>query len=107
VTTPSWLQKAEDQLSSHALLLHAVSALSTLVKSALVSKHTDAYEVLQSIERAIDTMIAGFDGKISRDEVEKHLRVLLDRAAAITGPDDQAVDAAIAAKFPAGGSDGQ
>jgi hypothetical protein len=101
VSTKSWLQKAEDQLGSHALVLHAIEALGKLVKHALVDRGVDAYSVLQAVERMIDTVVAGFDGKVTKDEVEKHLRDLLDRVEA----NDRAADAALAAKFP-GGSGG-
>lgn len=101
----SWLERAEDQLKNHAAALHLIEGLAKLVKRALVDPGTDTYAVLQAVERAFGTLIAGFDGKISASEVEKHLRELGERLA----KNDQKADRALDEKFDGsgGGTDGQ
>jgi len=96
----SWIERAESQLKAHSTTLHALQAIGALVKRALVDPKSDTFVVIQIIERMTDALIAGFDGKMTSDEVEKHLLELSERLAA----NDQAADTALDKKFPSGGA---
>ncbi len=97
----TWLQRAEESLEKHATALKIIEGIASLVKDALVKPNTDANAVLQAIERAIDTLIKGFDGKVTQTEVDKVIQGMRDRIAVR----DAAKDAALDAKFEDGGSD--
>lgn len=88
----SWLERAEDQLKTHAATLRGLETIASIVKRATPSDWQIAIEV---IEKITDTLIAGFDGKITQDEIEKHLRDLADRIRA----SDEAADRALDDKF--------
>lgn len=101
----TWIDKAKDQLAHHEQALHIIEAIAKLVKETLVKPDSNAFAVLQAIEKAIDTLTAGFDGRVNRAEVDKQIRELVDRFAS----DDAAIDARIAARAraEAGGTDDQ
>jgi hypothetical protein len=72
-----------------------ISALSEVVKTALVKRNVDAYQVLQLIERAFDQLVDGFSDKVTVAETEKRIKELIDQLAS----NDAAADEALATKF--------
>ena len=94
----SWIDQAQQQLTNHATALRALDLIGQAAKQALVARGVDPMHVLQVIERTTDKIRAGFFGKMSEEEVTKHLSDLFAQIA----KDDATVDAAIDAKF--GGS---
>ncbi len=95
----SWLERAEAQLEQHSAALKIIEGIAHLVRDALVKPDTDTRVVLTSIEHAITTLIKGFDGKVTRDEVDKAIREMGLRR----DERDAAKDAALDAKFDTGG----
>lgn len=91
----TWLEKAESQLKTHGAALRGIEAISSLVKQALENPHWNVLAVIQAIDKIADTLITGFDGKITSDEVDKHLREMVERLRS----NDEAADKAIDAKF--------
>lgn len=85
----SWLERAEDQLKTHAATLRGLEAIASIVKHTAPSNWQTAIEV---IEKITDTLIAGFDGKITQDEIEEHLRDLVNRVRASDETADRALD---------------
>lgn len=97
----TWLEKAEAQLTQHALALKIIEGVAHLVADALVKPDSDAHAVLQAVERGLQTIIDGFDGKISHEEADKVIKSLLDRRAMMHAAIDRRIDD----KFEDGGSD--
>lgn len=91
----TWLDKAKAQLAQHEQLLEVVEAIASVAKATLVKPGSDPYVVLQGIERLIDTLKAGFDGKVTHVEVDKQRAAFLDQLR----EGDAAIDASIDAKF--------
>lgn len=98
----TWIDRAEAQLEQHGTALKIIEGIAHIVKDALVKPDSNAHAVLKAIESAIDTLIKGFDDKVTREEVDKLIRELNDRRAARNAAKDAALDA----KFDDGGSNG-
>lgn len=75
----TWIDRAQAQLESHSTALKVIAGIGTLVKQTLVDPKSDAFAVLQAIERALDSLVAGFEGKISKEEVEAMVAKMLER----------------------------
>jgi hypothetical protein len=91
----SWLDHAESQLAAHANTLHAIEAIASIVKKALVDPGSDVYAVIQVIEKIADTLISGFSHKVDAAEVRKQLGVLTAKLLS----NDEAADKALDTKF--------
>jgi hypothetical protein len=88
----SLVDRVEQQLKQHVTAIKALEGISQLVKTALVDPKSDAYTVIQIIERVIDTLIAGFDGKVTRAEVEDVITKMLQRRTSRDARFDDALD---------------
>jgi hypothetical protein len=93
----TWLDRAKDQLETHATTLHAVSAIGKLVKKALVDPSTDTYAVIQVIEKITDALIASFEtgGKVSAEDIEKQILAVFKSEESV----NEAADRKLAEKF--------
>jgi hypothetical protein len=93
----TWIERAKDQLETHATTLHAVSAIGQLVKKALVDPSTDTYAVIQVIERITDALIASFDtgAKVTREDIEKQIAEVFKSEETV----NEAADRKLAEKF--------
>jgi hypothetical protein len=91
----NWIERAQEQLSTHAQTLHGIELIGKLLKNALVDPNTDTFAVIQLAEKIISTLISGFDGKIDSTEIAKQLDVL--KASLLSN--DEAADTALAEKF--------
>jgi hypothetical protein len=89
----SRLQQVEKQLLAQITAVKGIETINTIITSALADTgHGDLSVVVQTIGKIIEAVIAGFDGKVSADEVEKQLRALSDRIAANDAATDRALD---------------
>lgn len=88
----NWIERAEQQLTNHAVVLRAIEGIGRLIKTALVDPKNDANAVLQVVERVIDALIAGFDGKVTRAEVEGIIAKMNERKEERDSRFDKALD---------------
>lgn len=93
----TWIERAKDQLETHAATLHAVEAIGKLVKKALIDPGTDTYAVIQVIEKITDVLIASFEkgGKISKEDIEKQVLAVFKSEESV----NEAADRKLAEKF--------
>lgn len=96
-----WLGKAEDQLKTHAATLRGLGILNDLAGKALDDPGVDVYSVIKTVARITQSLIAGFAGKMTPDEIEAQFKQLPSHIA----ENDQAADSALDAKFNRGGKD--
>lgn len=77
----SWIDQAQDHLGKSAIALKAVETIGKLAKKALDSQldDIDSSAVFKLISGIVDSLIAGFDGKISKEEIEKQIEAMLSR----------------------------
>lgn len=98
----SWIDKARSELDKHAIALEVIEGIAKLVKDALIKPESDLHAVLKAVERAVETLIKGFDGKaISREEIDKVIAAMTSRRVAMHAAIDQRLDD----KFDGGGND--
>jgi hypothetical protein len=92
-----WLDRAKDQLETHATTLHAIEAIGKLIKKALVDPGTDTYAVIQVIEKITDALIDSFThgAKLYKADVEKQILAVFKSEETV----NEAADRKLAEKF--------
>lgn len=95
----SWLERAEASLQNHADALKIIDGLAHLVIDTLTKPDSDARAALQAVEHGLAALIKGYDGTITRAEVQKTITALQDRRAALNAE----MQAKLDAKFDRGG----
>jgi len=90
----TWIERAKDQLETHASTLHALVAISKIAKKALVDPGTDTYAVIQVIEKIADVLIDGFasGGKVSEEEIAKYLDSVIKSEETVNASADRAFE---------------
>lgn len=88
----SWLERAQAQLEQHSTALKIIEGIGHLVREALVKPDSEAHAILEAIDHAVDAVIKGFDGEISREEAEKVIEGLASRRAARNAASHKALD---------------
>jgi hypothetical protein len=89
------LDKAHDALDKLSSAIHAIDAIEQIAKQTLGNEAKDAFEAVHIIAVIIDTVRAGFDGKLTVADVKAEI-ISLHKT---ISDNDAAADKALDEKF--------
>lgn len=94
----SWLSKARAVFDMGSVVAAALDLVGDIARGKIGTKNKTARELLDMIALVVERVKAGFDGKITADEIKAEIAKMRDDLAS----NDAAADAAVDEKFPPG-----